>query len=126
MDREIQEGHYSNCDTVWGDGQACSCGYEAAAEVTALIEPLPPDSMARIMGLAGEEVSVTGTFTHKHEYYEEEFPIHCDGCGDSFSALSIIDAQQRRITELEADRDKLATALFDALGPAPAIEESQP
>lgn len=27
---------------------------------------------------------------HVHELYEDEYPLHCDGCGDSFSALAML------------------------------------
>ena len=39
---------------------------------------------------------------HVHELYEEDFPLHCDGCGDSFSALAIINRKNAELADLRA------------------------
>jgi hypothetical protein len=44
---------------------------------------------------------------HTHELYEYDFPLHCDGCGDSFSALAIIRAAKAR--------ERLSVALLEAV-----------
>ena len=44
---------------------------------------------------------------HVCQLYEDEYPLHCDGCGDSFSALSAIQNQSAQISSLNAELVRL-------------------
>lgn len=54
---------------------------------------------------------------HVHEFYEDDYSLHCDGCADSFRALPMI-------RELQAERDGYAALIRSYESRARALRES--